>query len=79
MDEVNDALLQVSPGESTLLMRSFNAHIGKDINTPKGVIGKHGVTGPNENGRYLFIAALLQQRLRIMNTFFQHREVYNYT
>ena len=57
MDEVNDALLRVSPTESTVLTGDFNAHVGTDTDTRKGVIGKHGVTGLNENGRYL-----LQQR-----------------
>ena len=52
-------------------MGDFNAHVGTDTDTWKGVIGKHGVTGLNEYQssdsyllycRYLFIVALLQQR-----------------
>jgi len=53
VNEVNDALLNVSPFESTVFMGDFNAHIGTDMETWKGVIGRHGVTGLNENGRYL--------------------------
>ena len=53
VDEVNDALLRVSATESTVLMGDFNAHVGTNTDTWKGVIGKHGVTGLNENGRYL--------------------------
>ena len=53
VDYVNDALLQVSATESTVLMRDFNAHVRTDTDTWKGVIGKHGVAGLNENGRYL--------------------------
>ena len=49
VDEVNDALLQVSPTKCIVLMGDFNAHVGTDTNTWKGVIGKHGVTGLNEN------------------------------
>ena len=49
VDEVNDALLRVSATESTVLMGDFNAHVGTDTDTWKGVIGKHGVTGLNEN------------------------------
>ena len=41
VDEVNDALLQVSSIESTVLMGDFNAHVGTDTDTFKGVIGKH--------------------------------------
>ena len=78
MDEVNDALLRVSPTESTVLMGDFNAHVETDTATWKGVIGKHGVTGLNENGRYL-LPLCCSNGLRIMNTFFQHREVHKYT
>ena len=42
------------------------------------MIGKHGVTGLNENGRYL-LQLCCSNGLRIMNTFFQHREVHKYT
>ena len=78
VDEVNDALLRVSATESTVLMGDFNAHVGTDTDTWKGVIGKHGVTGLNENGRYL-LQFCCSNGLRIMNTFFQHREVHKYT
>ena len=47
VDEVNDALLRVSATECTVLMGDFNAHVGTDTDTWKGVIGKHGVTGLN--------------------------------
>ena len=78
VDEVNDALLRVSATESTVLMGDFNAHVGTDTDTWKGVNGKHGVTGLNENGRYL-LQLCCSNGLRIMNTFFQHREVHKYT
>ena len=56
-DDVNDALLRVSTTESTLLMEDFNTHVGTDTDMWKDVIGKHGVTGLNENGRYLLQVA----------------------
>ena len=59
-------------------MRNFNAHVGTDTDTWKGVIGKHGVTGLNENGRYL-LQLCCSNGFRIINTFFQHREVHKYT
>ena len=40
MDEVNDALLRISPIESTVLMGGLNEHVGTDKHTSKGVIGK---------------------------------------
>ena len=78
MDEVNNALLRISSTESIVFMGDFNAHVGTDTDTRKGVIGKHGVTGPNENGRYL-LQLCCSNGLRIMNTFFQLREVHKYT
>ena len=78
VDEVNDALLRVSATESTVLMGDFNAHVGTHTDTWKSVIGKLGVIGLNENGRYL-LQLCCSNALRIMNTFFQHREVYKYT
>ena len=53
VDELNDALLRVSPTESIVLTGDFNAHVETDIHTWKGVLGKHGVTGLNENRRLL--------------------------
>ena len=78
VDEENDALLQVSSAEFTVLMGDFNAHVGTDTDTWKGVIGKYGVTGLNENGMYL-LQLSCSNSLRIMNTFFQLRDVHQYT
>ena len=78
VDDINDALLRVSATESTVLMGDFNTHVGTNTDTWKGVIGKHGVIGLNENGRYL-LQLCCSNGLRIMNTFFQHREVHKYT
>ena len=77
-DDVNDALLRVSATESIVLMGDFNAHVGTDTDTGKGVIGKHGVTELNENGSYL-LQLCCSNGLRLINTFFQHREVHKYT
>ena len=59
-------------------MGDFNTHVGTDTDTWKSVIRKHGVTGLNENRRYL-LQLCCSNRLRIMNTFFQHREIHKYT
>ena len=78
VDEVNEALLRVSRTEFTVLMGDFNAHVGTDTDTWKGVIGKHGVTGLNENGRYL-LQLCCSNGLRIATTLFQHGEVHKHT
>ena len=59
-------------------MGDFNAHVGTDTDTWKGVMGKRKVTRLNENGRYLS-QLCCSNGLRIMNTFFQHREVHKHT
>ena len=76
VDELNDALPRVSPIESPVF--HFNARVGTDTDTWKCVIGKHEVTGLNENGKYL-LQLSRSNGLRIMNTFFQHRKVQKYT
>ena len=53
VDEVNNALLRVSPPKCTVLMGNFNAHVGTEKDMWMGVIGKYGTTGLNENRRYL--------------------------
>ena len=76
--EVNDALFRVSATESTVLMGDFNTHVGKDTDTWKGVIGKHGVAGLNEKARCLS-QLCYSSRLCTMNTFFLRRNLYKYT
>ena len=51
VDDVNDALLRISPTASTVLMGDFNAYVETETDTWKEVIGKLGVTGLNQNGR----------------------------
>ena len=58
-------------------MGDFNAHVGTDTDMWKGVIGKNGVTGLDENGRYS-LHLCCGYRFRIINTFFQHRVVHQY-
>ena len=76
------ALHRVSPTESThapaVLMGKFNAHVKTDTDTWKGVIGKYGVAGLNEKVKFL-LQLCCTNGLRIMNTFFQLREVHKRT
>ena len=53
VDEVNNVLLRVSSTESIVLMRDLNVHVETHTDTWKDGIGKYGVTGLIENGRYL--------------------------
>ena len=73
---MGDTLLRVSPTDSIVLMGDFNAYVG--TGTWKSVITKHGVTGLNENVSYL-LQFCCSNGFRIINIFFQHREVHKYT
>jgi exonuclease III len=78
LDEVTEALETVPPTESVMLIGDFNAHVGNDDQTWRGVIGRNGPADFNHNGRLLldFCAC---SGLSIMNTYFQHRDVHKYT
>ena len=78
VDKENDARFRVSPAESRVLMGNFNAYVRTDTDTWKGVIGKYGVTGLDENGMYL-LQLSCSNSLCIMNNFYQHRDVHQYT
>ena len=78
LDEVDAALQRVANMDSIILMGDFNAHVGTDSLTWKGVIGRNGDSDLNTNGRRL-LDLCCSNGLSIMNTFFQHRDVHKYT
>ena len=53
LDKVDVALLKVTSAESIVLLGDFNAHVGTDCKTWKGVIGKQRYCNINKNGRCL--------------------------
>ena len=78
LDEVGVALQKITCAEPIVLLGDFNAHVGTDDKTWKGVIRRQGDSNINRNERCLrqFCATL---ELCIMNTFFWHKEIYKYT
>ena len=78
VDAVNDALSGVTNSESFVLLGDFNAHVGTDNETWKGVIGRHGIATANQNDQYL-LQLCSSNRLSITNTFFQQKDVHKYT
>ena len=78
LDEVSDALQKLTASESVILLGDFNAHVGTDNMTWKGVIGKHGDPHTNKNGKDL-LQFCATNGLCIMNTFFQHKRIHKYT
>ena len=53
LEEVEVALGKATSSESLVLLSDFNAHVGIDNATWKGVIGQHGDPDINKNGRCL--------------------------
>jgi len=64
MRKLVDAVRKVKANESMILLGDFNVHVGNDAGVCVVVIGKHGHSDVNSNGRC---------GMWIMNTFFQHR------
>ena len=78
LEEVEVALGKATSSESLVLLGDFNAHVGIDNGTWKGVIGQHGDPDINKNGRCL-LQFCATNGLCIMNTFFQHKRIHKYT
>ena len=78
LEEVEVALGKATSSESLVLLGDFNAHVGIDNATWKGVIGQHGDPDINKNGRCL-LQFCASNGLCIMNTFFQHKIIHKYT
>ena len=78
LEEVEVALGKATSSESLVLLGDFNAHVGIDNATWKGVIGQHGDPDINKNGRCL-LQFCATNGLCIMNTFFQQKRIHKYT
>ena len=78
VDKVFGVLKGIPETDFVLLMGSFNVHVGKDAQTWKGVILKNGDSDSNVQGSLLldFCASV---DLSIMNTFFHHKDIHEYT
>src|SRR5215471_13234852 len=78
LDEALVTLNGVARNESIVLMGDFNAHVGKDADVWRGVIGEQGDVSFNEQGR-LLLDFCASSGLSVMNTYFQHRPDHRYT
>ena len=78
LEEGEVALGKATSSEFLVLLGDFNAHVGIDNATWKGVIRQHGDPDINKNERYL-LQFCATNGLCIMNTFFQHKRIYEYT
>lgn len=68
----------VTKGDDIIIAGDMNARIGKSNFLWKNIIGKHGVGQRNGNGLQL-LQFCSQYNLRVMNTFFQQKNIHKYT
>ena len=75
-EDLNDEILNVGAGREAILMGDLNSRTGRRVNCK--VVGPFGEDAVNDNGDRL-ISICSQTEMRILNGFFQHKDIHKYT
>nr|VZI44786.1 unnamed protein product [Spirometra erinaceieuropaei] len=68
-EDLHALLATVPKADKLIVLGDFNARVGTDHTAWRGVLGPHGLRGPNDNG-LLLLRTCAEHSLILMNTFF---------